>query len=205
AVHQELRDGARQHDRLVERRVVVRPEGDGLGAEVGEHLLGERGEARLGVAHGGRGVAVERPEVPLAVDERVAEGEGLRHAPHRPPPGPAAGGILAARAGKASRRPAFPHDPCAAPHACNDRRAAPSTRNGRCALAPSLLAFTARAEGAQRMVIQLLISTGDPDADEVAVSTTIEVNTRDPRWPAWLVDAVTYQAQEGARRLRDHL
>ena len=55
------------------------------------------------------------------------------------------------------------------------------------------------------MVIQLLISTGDPDADEVAVSTTIEVNTRDPRWPVWLVDAVTYQAQEGARRLRDHL
>src|SRR6058998_3462050 len=62
-----------------------------------------------------------------------------------------------------------------------------------------------RAEGAQRMVIQLLISTGDPDANEVAVSTTIEVNTRDPRWPAWLVDAVTYQAQEGARRLRDQL
>jgi len=55
------------------------------------------------------------------------------------------------------------------------------------------------------MVIQLLISTGEPDADEVAVSTTIEVNTRDPRWPVWLVDAVTYQAQEGARRLRDHL
>jgi hypothetical protein len=55
------------------------------------------------------------------------------------------------------------------------------------------------------MVIQLLISTGEPDSDEVAVSTTIEVNTRDPRWPAWLVDAVTYQAKEGARRLRDHL
>ncbi|TMA38303.1 MAG: hypothetical protein E6J79_07320 [Deltaproteobacteria bacterium] len=55
------------------------------------------------------------------------------------------------------------------------------------------------------MVIQLLLSTGDPDANEVSVSTMIEVNTGDPRWPAWLVDAVAYQAQEGARRLRDQL
>ena len=55
------------------------------------------------------------------------------------------------------------------------------------------------------MVIQLLLSTGDPDANEVSVSTTIEVNTGDPRWPAWLVDAVAYQAQEGVRRLRDQL
>ncbi len=33
----------------------------------------------------------------------------------------------------------------------------------------------------------------------------VEVNTADPRWPAWLVDAVTFQAQEGARKLRDQM
>jgi len=94
-------------------------------------------------------------------------------------------------------------------------RAGPLTRatSPRCAIHEDwdaragtvLAALPARAEGAQRMVIRLLLSAGDPDANEIAVSTTIEVNTRDPRWPAWLVDAVTYQAQEGARRLRDHL
>lgn len=55
------------------------------------------------------------------------------------------------------------------------------------------------------MVIQISLAAGDDDADGVSVSTTIEVNTGDPRWPAWLVDAVTYQAQEGARKLRDQL
>ena len=55
------------------------------------------------------------------------------------------------------------------------------------------------------MVIQIQLVAGEEDAESVSVSTTIEVNTRDPRWPAWLVDAVTYQAQEGARRLRDQL
>ena len=55
------------------------------------------------------------------------------------------------------------------------------------------------------MVIQLLLSAGDTDAEQIAVSTTIEVNTRDPRWPAQFVDAVTYRAEEGARRLREQL
>ncbi len=55
------------------------------------------------------------------------------------------------------------------------------------------------------MVIQIQLAAGDEDADGVSVSTTIEVNTGDPRWPTWLVDAVTFQAQEGARRLRDQM
>jgi hypothetical protein len=55
------------------------------------------------------------------------------------------------------------------------------------------------------MVIEISLVAGDEDADGVRVSTTIEVNTGDPRWPTWLVDAVTYQAQEGARKLREHL
>jgi uncharacterized alpha-E superfamily protein len=55
------------------------------------------------------------------------------------------------------------------------------------------------------MVIQVLLVAEGPDAGTTTVSTTIEVNTADPRWPAWLVDAVTFQAQEGARKLRDQM
>ena len=55
------------------------------------------------------------------------------------------------------------------------------------------------------MVIKVLLVADGPDAGTTSVSTTIEVNTADPRWPAWLVDAVTFQAQEGARKLRDQL
>jgi hypothetical protein len=55
------------------------------------------------------------------------------------------------------------------------------------------------------MVIQVLLVADGPDAATTTVSTTIELGTTDPRWPAWLVDTVTFQAQEGARRLRDQL
>jgi len=55
------------------------------------------------------------------------------------------------------------------------------------------------------MVIEVLLVAEHPAGGTTTVSTTIEVNTVDPRWPAWLVDAVTFQAQEGARRLRDQL
>ena len=73
----------RQHDRLLHGAVEVRHEVDRLAVDVAEHLLGERGEARLGVAVGGGGVAVDRAEVALAVDQRVAHGEVLGHAHHR--------------------------------------------------------------------------------------------------------------------------
>ena len=59
-----------------------RNEVDGVVVDVGEHLGRETGQARFGVAHGGRRVAVDRAEVALAVDERVAQGEVLREANH---------------------------------------------------------------------------------------------------------------------------
>src|SRR5438132_2628247 len=62
-----------------------------------------------------------------------------------------------------------------------------------------------RAERERLMVIQVLLVADGPDGAATSVSTTIEINTTDPRWPAWLVDAITFQAQEGARRLRDQL
>jgi len=55
------------------------------------------------------------------------------------------------------------------------------------------------------MVIEVLLVADDEDGRSTSVSTAIEVNIADPRWPAWLVDGVTFQAQEGARRLRDQL
>ena len=54
------------------------------------------------------------------------------------------------------------------------------------------------------MVIQLNLIAGD-DAGGITVSTEIQLDTRDPRWPARLVDTVAIQAQEGARALRDQL
>ena len=55
------------------------------------------------------------------------------------------------------------------------------------------------------MVIQVVLVAEDPETGSTTVSTTLDVNTADPRWPAWLVDGVTFQAQEGARRLREHM
>ncbi len=55
------------------------------------------------------------------------------------------------------------------------------------------------------MVIQVVLVAEDPETGPTTVSTTLDVNVGDPRWPAWLVDGVTFQAQEGARRLREQL
>ena len=49
AVHEQVREPRRQHERLLLRLVVVRPEVDRVRVELGEHLLGELGEPRLGV------------------------------------------------------------------------------------------------------------------------------------------------------------
>src|SRR5207247_11346852 len=57
---------------------------------------------------------------------------------------------------------------------------------------------SSRAERGRLMVIQVLLVADDPDGAATTVSTTIEINITDPRWPAWLVDAITFQAQEGA-------
>ena len=83
AVEQQVRQARRQHLRLLRRGVVVRLEIDGVLVDVGEHLVGDRGQARFGVAHRRRAVAVDRAEVALTIDERVAQVEVLRHADER--------------------------------------------------------------------------------------------------------------------------
>ena len=71
---------AGQHQRLLQGVVVVRPHVHGFLVEVGQQLVGQLRHADLGVTHGRRRVAVDRAEVPLAVDQRVAQGEVLGHA-----------------------------------------------------------------------------------------------------------------------------
>ena len=83
AVDQEVRELRRQHRRLLVRFVVVRPEVDGVLVDVGEQRVGGEREARLGVAHRRRRIAVHRAEVALAVDQRQAHREVLRHAHQR--------------------------------------------------------------------------------------------------------------------------
>ena len=83
AVDEQVREARRQHQRLALRLVVVRAEVDRVGVELAQHLLGELREARLGVAHGGGRVVVDRAEVALPVDERVAERERLREPDER--------------------------------------------------------------------------------------------------------------------------
>ena len=80
AVAEQVREAGRQHGRLLARAVVVRHEVHRLVLDVGEQLRGDLGHPRLGVARRGRRVAVHRAEIALALDERVAHDEILRHA-----------------------------------------------------------------------------------------------------------------------------
>ena len=79
AVHQEIRYLGREDQRLDRGLVVVRAEIHGLLINVRQHFLGELRQACLGVAHGGRRIAVHRPVVALAVHQRIAHVEVLRH------------------------------------------------------------------------------------------------------------------------------
>ena len=83
AVDQQVRERRRQDRRLFGRLVVVRDEVDGLLVEIRHHVVGERLQPRLGVPHGRGRVAVDRSEVALAVDQRVAHVEVLRQADQR--------------------------------------------------------------------------------------------------------------------------
>ena len=63
--------------------VVVRAKIDRVFVDVLEQHFGELCQARFGVAHGRRRIAVDRAEVALAVDQHVAHAERLRHANQR--------------------------------------------------------------------------------------------------------------------------
>jgi hypothetical protein len=79
AVDQQVGQARGQHQRLF-LAAVVGPEIDGFLVDVGQHFVGDLGQADFGVAHGRGVVAVHRAEVALAVDQHVAQREVLRHA-----------------------------------------------------------------------------------------------------------------------------
>ena len=54
AVDQQVGEAGREHDGLLGGAVVVGDEVDGLLVDAGQHLHGQRRQAALGVAHGGR-------------------------------------------------------------------------------------------------------------------------------------------------------
>ena len=79
AVDEEVREPRREDERLLLGLVVVGAEVDRLRVDVAEQLGRQPRQAGLGVPHGRRGVVVDRPEVALTVDQRVAQGEVLGH------------------------------------------------------------------------------------------------------------------------------
>ena len=83
AVDQQVRQPRRHHQRLVLGAVVVRAEVHRLLVDVREHRRGDLRHPDLGVAHRRGRVAVDRAEVALPVDQRVAQREVLRHAHDR--------------------------------------------------------------------------------------------------------------------------
>ena len=83
AVDQQVGEARRQDTRLAARRVVVVLEIDGVLVDVLEQLVRHLGEARLGVAHRRRRIAVDRAEIALPVDQRHAHRPVLRHAHQR--------------------------------------------------------------------------------------------------------------------------
>ena len=83
AVDEEVREAGGQHRGLFQALVVVRLEIHRLLVEVAQKFHGGAVEARLGVAHGRRAVAVDGAEVAVAVDQRHAQAEVLRKAHHR--------------------------------------------------------------------------------------------------------------------------
>ena len=78
AVDQQIGQPRRQNRGLGFLVVVVGLEFDRLLVDVGQQFLADLLHAALGVAVGSRGITVDRAEVPLSVDERVAHGKILR-------------------------------------------------------------------------------------------------------------------------------
>ena len=84
AVEQNVWQARRQHFRLLQRAVKVWHPVDRPLPQLAEQQLGILRQAGFGVTHGGEGFRiVRRPPVPLAIHQRIAIGEGLRHQHHR--------------------------------------------------------------------------------------------------------------------------
>ena len=82
-IDQQIGKPRRENDRLRLRAVVVGSEMYRVLVDLAQQLCARRREPTLGVSHCGGAVPVERPEVPVPVDQGVAQRERLRHAHKR--------------------------------------------------------------------------------------------------------------------------
>ena len=81
-VDEQIGEAPGEHIGLLQRIVEVEREGHGLLIEIAQKFEGDGFQPRLGIAHGGGGVAVHRAEIAVTVDERAPHVEVLRHAHH---------------------------------------------------------------------------------------------------------------------------
>ena len=79
AVDQKIGEARRHHHRLALGIVVVGLEVDGVLVEILDQRARHALKPHFGVAHGRGRIAVDRTEIALAVDQRQAHGEILRH------------------------------------------------------------------------------------------------------------------------------
>jgi len=81
AVQQQEGQLGREHGRLLLGAIEVVREIDRVAADFIEHrLVGDRCQTRFGVTHGRRWVVIHRAEVAMAIQQRIAAGEGLHQA-----------------------------------------------------------------------------------------------------------------------------
>ena len=82
AVDQKVRQRRRQNARLCERIVEIGGEVNGVLIEIEENIERGGGQARFGITHRSRRVAIHGTEVALSIHEQGAHGKILRHACH---------------------------------------------------------------------------------------------------------------------------
>ena len=83
AVDQQVGNLAGEHFGLVLRAVEVGNEVDGVLVDIGQQPFGQPRQPAFGVTIGGGRIAVDRAEVALAVDQRIAHAPWLRHPDQR--------------------------------------------------------------------------------------------------------------------------
>ena len=98
AVDEQVGKAPGEHVRLFQGVVEVERHGDGILAKVAQKLHRERSQARLGISHRRRAVAVGRAEVAVTVDERRGHGKGLGELYHRSVNGRIAMGMIFSQA-----------------------------------------------------------------------------------------------------------
>ena len=79
-IDQQIRNAGGQNQRFFFGAVVVGTEIHRFLFQVCQQLVRDLGQADFRVTHGGCAVAIDRAEIPLAIDQHVAHGKVLRHA-----------------------------------------------------------------------------------------------------------------------------